>query len=160
MTNLLALSLQPNQIIMLAVWFLIIILAVILEEQTAELVSIWFAAGAVFGLVGALCSWPIYVQFIVFAAVTLILVIATRPLAKKISRNTEVKTNADKMIGMKGKLIKAITEEEKGEIKINYQIWSCGSVDNKPIPEGSKVVVKEIIGNHLIVDVIEEIEIK
>lgn len=160
MLNILSLSLQPNQIIMLAVWLLIIILAVVLEEQTAELVSIWFAAGGVFGLVGALCNWPIYIQFIVFAVITLVLVISTRPLAKKISRNTEVKTNADKLIGMKGKLLKAITEEEKGEVKINYQIWSCSSVDNKPIPENSKIVVKEIVGNHLIVDTIEEIEIK
>lgn len=150
---------NTTQLIMAIVWFLIIILAIILEEQTAELVSIWFAVGSVFGIVGALLNWPIYVQFIVFAVVTAILVLVTRPLAKKLTKNSQVKTNADRLIGMKGKLTKAITEDEKGEIKIDYQYWTAVSVDNKPIAKDSEVVVKEIVGNRLVVDVIEEIEL-
>ena len=160
MNNLLFLNLETPQIIMIAIWFMVIILAIILEEQTAELVSIWFSVGGIGGIVCALVKLPIYLQFIVFAAVTLILVLATRPLAKKLTKNSEVKTNVNRLVGMKGKLTKAITEEEKGEIKIDYQIWQAVSVDDKPIEEGTKVVVKDIVGNHLIVDVIEEIEIQ
>ncbi len=150
---------NTTQMIMAIVWLLIVVVAIILEEQTAELVSIWFAVGSIFGIVGALLNWPIYVQFIIFAVVTAVLVLVTRPLAKKLTKNSQIKTNADRLIGMKGKLTKAITEEEKGEIKIDFQYWSAVSVDNRPIPEGTEVVVKEIVGNRLVVDVIEEIEL-
>ena len=146
---------STNQMIMAIVWFLIIVVAIILEEQTAELVSIWFAVGSVFGIVGALLNWPIYVQFIVFAAITAILVIATRPLAKKLTKNSQIKTNADRLIGMKAKLLKPITEDEKGEIKLDYQLWNVASVDNKPIDKGCEVVVVEIVGNHLVVDLVK-----
>ena len=99
-------------------------------------------------------------QLLLFAGITFILVLITRPLAKKLTLNTEVKTNADRLIGMKGKIIKTITQDEKGEVKIDYQRWTAVSVDNKQINEGEMVVVKDIVGNKLVVDVIEEIEIK
>ena len=160
MSKFLTINFGTTQIIMLIIWLLIIVLAVILEEHTAELVSIWFAVGAIVGIVGTLLNWPIHFQIIAFAVVTLVLVLATRPLAKKLTKNSEIKTNASRLIGMKGKLTKAITADEKGEIKIDYQYWTAQSVDNKEIAKDTIVVVKDIVGNHLVVDVIEEIEIK
>ena len=88
------------------------------------------------------------------------MVLATRPLARKLTLNTEVKTNAEKLIGMKGKVTKNILPNEKGEIKIDYQLWTAVSINDKTISAGESVVVKEIVGNKLVVDVIEEIEIK
>ena len=151
---------KGTQITMIVVWVIVIALAIVLEEQTAQLVSIWFAAGALGGIVGAILKWEIYWQLLLFAGITFLLVIATRPLAKKLTLNTEVKTNADKLIGMKGKVTKTIMPNEKGEIKIDYQRWTAVSVDDKKINEDEFVVVKDIVGNKLIVDVVEEIEIK
>lgn len=159
MFNLLAIN-SSVQITMIVIWVIVIALSIVLEEQTAQLVSIWFAVGAVGGIIGAVLKWEVYWQFLIFAGVTFLLVVATRPLAKKLTLNTEVKTNADKLIGMKGKLTKAILADEKGEIKVDFQYWTAVSIDNKQIPEGETVVVKEIVGNKLVVDVIEEIEIK
>ena len=159
MLKLLALS-QSAQITMIVIWVIVIALAIVFEEQTAQLVSIWFAAGAIGGIIGALLKWEIYWQLLLFAGITFILVLITRPLAKKLTLNTEVKTNADRLIGMKGKVIKTISQDEKGEVKIDYQRWTAVSVDNKQINEGEMVVVKDIVGNKLVVDVIEEIEIK
>ena len=159
MSNFLSIN-QTTQITMIIIWVIVIALAIILEEQTAQLVSIWFAAGAIVGIVAALLKWEVYWQLLLAAGVSFILVLVTRPLAKKLTLNTEVKTNVDKLIGMKGKLTKAILPDEKGEIKIDYQIWTAVSIDNKQIEKGEAVVVKEIIGNKLVVDVIEEIEIK
>ena len=159
MNNILSIT-QSTQITMIVIWVIVIALAIVLEEQTAQLVSIWFAAGAIGGIVGAVLKLDIYLQLIIFAVITLLLVLATRPLAKKLTLNTEVKTNADKLIGMKGRLTKSITSDEKGQIKVDYQYWTAVSVDNKEINEGELVVVKEIVGNKLVVDIIEEIEIK
>ena len=159
MLNFLSIS-QTTQITMIIIWVIVIAIAIILEEQTAQLVSIWFAAGAIIGIVAALLKWEVYLQLLLAAGVSFILVLATRPLARKLTLNTEVKTNAEKLIGMKGKVTKDILPNEKGEIKIDYQLWTAVSINDKTISAGEGVVVKEIVGNKLVVDVIEEIEIK
>ena len=151
---------QTTQITMIIIWVIVIAIAIILEEQTAQLVSIWFAAGAIIGIVAALLKWEVYLQLLLAAGVSFVLVLATRPLARKLTLNTEVKTNAEKLIGMKGKVTKDILPNEKGEIKIDYQLWTAVSINDKTINAGESVVVKEIVGNKLVVDVIEEIEIK
>lgn len=151
---------QTTQITMIIIWVIVIAIAIILEEQTAQLVSIWFAAGAIIGIVAALLKWEVYLQLLLAAGVSFVLVLATRPLARKLTLNTEVKTNAEKLIGMKGKVTKDILPNEKGEIKIDYQLWTAVSINDKTISAGESVVVKEIVGNKLVVDVIEEIEIK
>lgn len=147
-------------ITMAIVWIIVIAVSIIIEEQTAQLVSIWFGVAAIGGIICVLAGVDIIIQVVVFAALSLILIFLSRPLAKKMMQNTEIKTNADRLIGMKGRLTKAITEDEKGEIKIDYQRWTAVSVDNKPINENELVVVKEIQGNKLVVDLIEEIKIK
>lgn len=159
MLNFLSIS-QTTQITMIIIWVIVIAIAIILEEQTAQLVSIWFAAGAIMGIVAALLKWEVYWQLLMAAGISFALVLATRPLAKKLTLNTEVKTNADKLIGMTGKVTKDILPDNKGEIKIDFQLWTAVSSNNKEIKVGESVVVKEIVGNKLIVDVVEEIEIK
>lgn len=144
---------------MAIIWIIVIAVSIIIEEQTAQLVSIWFGVGAVGGIICVLADLSVVTQVLVFAIASLVLIFLSRPLAKKLMQNTEVKTNVDRLIGMKGRLIKEITEEEKGEIKIDYQIWTCISVDNKPIKQNEQVIVKEIQGNKLVVDIIEEIKI-
>lgn len=146
-------------ITMAIIWIIVIAVSIIVEEQTAQLVSIWFGVGAIGGIICVLADLGVVVQVLVFAIASLLLIFLSRPLAKKMMQNTEIKTNADRLIGMKGRLTKPITEDEKGEIKINYQKWTAISVDNKPINENELVVVKEIQGNKLVVDIIEEIQI-
>ena len=157
MFNLLSSSINVT---MAVIWIIVIAVSIILEEQTAQLVSIWFGVGAIGAIICVLADLDVVTQVLVFAISSLILVFLSRPLAKKMMQNTEIKTNADRLIGMKGRLTKAITEDEKGEIKIDYQKWTAVSIDNKPINENELVVVKEISGNKLVVDIIEEIQIK
>lgn len=159
MLNFLNIS-QTTQITMIIIWVIVIAVAIIIEEQTAQLVSIWFAAGAIAGIIAALLKWEVYWQLLLASGISFLLVIATRPLAKKLTLNTEVKTNADKFIGMTGKVTKDITPDTKGEIKVDYQLWTAVSLNNKEIKVGEIVVVKEIIGNKLVVELVEEIEIK
>lgn len=157
MFNLLSSSINVT---MAVIWIIVIAVSIILEEQTAQLVSIWFGVGAIGAIICVLADLDVVIQVLVFAISSLILVFLSRPLAKKMMQNTKIKTNADRLIGMKGRLTKAITEDEKGEIKIDYQKWTAVSIDNKPINENELVVVKEISGNKLVVDIIEEIQIK
>lgn len=153
-------ALSTAQITMIVVWVVIVVLGIIIEEATSTLVSIWFSISAAFSLVFAIADFNIYIQLAVFAVITLILVLVTRPLVKKLTLNTEVKTNVDKLYGMVGTVIKTIEPDEKGVVRVDYQEWTAVSVNNKLIKENAKVVIKGVLGNKLIVDVIEEIEIK
>lgn len=153
-------AISTPQITMLIIWFIIIVLGIILEEVTSSLVSIWFSIAAAIALVFAIADFDIYIQIIVFAVLSLVLILATRPLVKKLTHNTEVKTNVDKLFGMVGKVIEKIEKDNKGVVKVDFQEWTAVSYKNVTIEEGTKVVIKGIVGNKLIVDVIEEIEIK
>ena len=59
-----------------------------------------------------------------------------------------------------GTVKKTIEPDGKGVVKVDFQEWTAISVNNKLIEENTKVVIKGIVGNKLIVDVVEEIEIK
>lgn len=153
-------ALSTPQITMIIVWIIVFLIGVIVESQTPQLVSIWFGIAAAIALVCAIADFSIYIQLIVFSAVSVVLVVATRPLAKKLTNNTEVKTNVDKLIGKIGTILKTIEPDNKGIVKVDFQEWTAISLNGKLIEENTKVVIKGIDGNKLIVDIIEEIEIK
>ena len=153
-------ALSTPQITMIIVWIIVFLIGVVVESQTPQLVSIWFGIAAAIALVCAIADFSIYIQLIVFSTISVVLVVATRPLAKKLTNNTEVKTNVDKLIGKIGTILKTIEPDNKGIVKVDFQEWTAISFNGKLIEENTKVVIKGIDGNKLIVDIIEEIEIK
>ena len=150
----------PWNIVMIIIWVVIMAIGIIVESQTSELVSIWFAISSAVAIVCAIAGLDIVVQVAVFAILTLVLLIATRPFVKKLTKNTKVSTNADRLIGMVGKVTKDIEPDERGLVKVEYQEWTAISVNNQFVPCGTKVIIKDITGNKLVVDFVEEIEIK
>lgn len=152
--------LNASQITMLIVWFVVIAVGIIVESQTAALVSIWFSLSSAVAMVCALADLSIYIQVAVFSVITIIMIFATRPLAKKLNAKGGLKTNVDKLIGMVATVIEDIEPDQKGVVKVDFQEWSAISFKNQLIEKGTKVVVKTVSGNKLIVDNIEEIEIK
>ena len=151
---------EKEQIIMIAAWIIIIVLAIIAEAETAEFVSCWFVVGGVLGLILDFFKVDIYIQILSAVIISIILILISRPLVKKLTKNDDVPTNADRIKGMVGVVIKEIKAGEKGLVKVNYQTWTAISKTEKTFREGEKVLIKEIEGNKLIIDKIEEIEIK
>lgn len=147
-------------IVSLVVWGLVIALGLIIEVETTELVAIWFSAAAIPALICSAFDTPIYIQLLVFAIVSLVLILITRPLVKKFNIKNTIPTNTDKLIGMVGKVVKEISLNEKGTIYVNYLEWTAITKTNRTLKVGEEVVIKEIIGNKLLVEPIEEIEIK
>lgn len=155
------LTISPTEsAIMVIGWIIIIILAVVLEAETTEFVSCWFALGGIVGLILNFCKVSIYIQVLVATIVSVLLILVSRPLVKKLTKNDDVPTNADRLKGMIATIVKPIEIGEKGTVKVNYQTWSAVTNENRVFKEGEKVIIKEIEGNKLIVGKIEEIEIK
>ena len=83
-------------------WIGIFVAALIIEGLTMQLVSIWFAVGALGALVAAIAGGSLVIQASIFVILSLVLFLATRPLVQKIGRAPTVHTNADSVIGMEG----------------------------------------------------------
>jgi membrane protein implicated in regulation of membrane protease activity len=139
--------------IMLIVWLSVFVLALIVEISTDMLVSVWFCIGALVALgVTYIPGTPLWVEILVFFAVTIISLIALRPLAKKLLFRNKSQTNTDEIIGKKGKVIKKITELDNGEVKINGVIWTAMKMaDADEILEETVVEVVAVNGNKLVV---------
>lgn len=134
-------------------WIIIFAISLIVEFLTAvQLVSIWFAIGAVVALIANQLHASYIIQLIVFIIVSIICILMVRPLASNYLRGNIISTNADRAIGQKAVLLKEITNDAWGEVKVNNVLWHCISADNKPIAKGTTIKVLAIEGAKLIVE--------
>lgn len=141
---------------MIPIWLGIIIVSIIIEIITVDLVSIWFGAGAVVALIADLLGASQIIQIALFVIVTAILIVATRPVAKKYLRTNIEKTNFDRVIGKHGLVTRTITADNKGEVKVMSTSWLASSLDNTTINEGDYCEIMAVEGAHLVVKKIEE----
>ena len=136
------------------IWFGIIVLTVIVESQTADLVAIWFAPSAFVAMILSFFKVQFWVQFGVFVVLTLIGLILSftviRPMMK--TRDKIEKTNADAMAGKS-----ALVEEDidnnnsSGVAKINGQLWTARMEDSADTAaKGEWVEVIRVEGSKLI----------
>ncbi len=134
------------------VWLVAAIIFLIIEALSVQLISIWLAGGAIVAMVLALLNVNFWIQVLVFAIVSLLLIILTRPLVKRIlSKNVEA-TNADRSIGKEAAVTSEINNVlGKGQVNLAGQIWSARSSDDSVINEGETVIVEKIDGVKLIV---------
>lgn len=128
-------------------WFALMILFCLIEALTVGLTSIWMAISSFVLIFVAFTKIPFLYQFLLFVVLSTVLFFTTRPLLKSKLKIGEEKTNADSLINKKALVIKKITPFEKGEIKINGQIWTCQAHDDTlTIEENSEVLITEIRG--------------
>lgn len=137
---------------MLIFWIVLLVVLVIVEAATAQLVTIWFAAGAAAALIAERCHAPEWLQWIVFIAVSVIALIATRPLVRKATKTKRQPTNADRCIGQTAVVIEEINNiEGKGQVHVNGIPWTARSLDGTVFKKDELVTVERIDGVKLIV---------
>lgn len=138
---------------MVYVWLGVLAAAVILEIATTQMVSIWFALGALASFFVALAGVEqIWIHIVVFVAVSAIAVAITRPLVKKMIDKKAEPTNADMVIGKTGIVTEKIDNlAPSGLVKVNGAIWTARTADDSVIEENEKVIIKEIRGVKLLV---------
>ena len=141
-------------------WLVAFVILIGIEAATMALTTIWFAGGAVFAFFAAVLECSVQSQLVVFLIVSFVLLLFTRPLAIRFVNRETVKTNVDGLIGRKAKVIKKIDNNEpSGAAVIDGQEWTARSADEAvTIPVGTHVVIKEVRGVKLIVEMIPETE--
>jgi len=140
------------------VWLSVLVLALIIEACTSELVSIWFGVGAVVPLIlSFLPSVAWWIELIIFTVISFTTFLCLRPLLKKLIKRDHVDTNVDEMIGKKGIMTVGSSELDAGEVKINGVLWTAVNIkESEVIEKDTKVTVVAIKGNKLIVKKVKE----
>lgn len=136
----------------LIIWGVVFALMVIAELTSLQLVSIWFAAGAAAAFITALFETTMWVQLIIFVLVSLLLLIATRPLLKKIKVRNVQATDISGDIGKTAVIIEEVNNDiDKGRARINGVDWKAVSINDEIIPKGSIVKICDIKGTKMYV---------
>lgn len=133
------------------VWLFIVIAAGIFEAVTVDLVSIWFCVGGLIAMLLAYFNVALWIQIVAFSIVSILLIVCTRPLARKILRGNIVRTNSDCLIGKHGLVTRALSLDERGEVKVAGEYWSAIPRDDIKVLEGEHVEILAIEGVKLIV---------
>ena len=122
-------------------WLAIFILMLIVEFFTFELVSIWVSAGALVSMILAACDVRYEVQIVVAVIVSILCLLFFRNILKNYLMRNKDKTNMDAIIGKQVKLLKEITEDSNGSVKVNDVVWTAKSKDGKPIEKDERVEI-------------------
>ena len=138
---------------MMYVWIALILLFIVIEAITAQLVTIWSALGSVGALIAYFCGATTLVQWIVFVAVSTVSLVATRPLVKKYIKVKIQPTNADSSIGLEAVVSETIDNlRQEGAVKLRGLEWTARSENGEIIEKDEIVIVRAIEGVKLIVD--------
>lgn len=128
-------------------WLIIFVLMVVIELATFGLATIWFAGGAVIAFILALIGVPLKAQIVVFFAVSILLLVITRPIVMKHLNIKRTKTNVDDLVGKYAVVIKEINNrKEEGQILLNGIEWTARSEEDEIIPTDTEVEIVEIKG--------------
>lgn len=133
-------------------WLILAIILIIIELNTMNLTTIWFAIGSIGAMIVAifLPEWFI-LQLVVFLVISIISLILTRRYISERLHASGVKTNVNALIGRIVVVTKSIEEHKYGEVKVDGNYWTAKSATGEPIEVGSEVEILEISGVKLIV---------
>ena len=129
------------------VWGVVFAVAVIAELATLQLVTIWFAAGALGAFVAASAGAGTMVQCIVCVAVSTLLLLVTRPILRKLRVQRIIPTNADAEVGKLAVVTEEINDEQDtGRVRIGGVNWRARTGSDEILAEGASVRVTRIEG--------------
>lgn len=137
---------------MLWIWIGLIVIFVIVEAATVQLVTVWFAVGGIAGLISYAFGLEIWMQILIFAVVSAVALAVTRPFVKRFTKGRKQPTNADRYIGQEATVTEPISNElSKGAVRIGGLEWMARTVDNSEVDKGERVTVEAIEGAKLLV---------
>jgi len=133
------------------IWIGVIVLSIIAEVLTYEMIAVWFIPAAVVSMILSFCGVNIFwVQLLVFAVVSALGVFFARKFFT--IKKEDSRTNIDAIIGEKALVTEKIDNYAgSGLVKVKGQIWSARCVnDEETFAPGELLTVIAIEGVKLI----------
>jgi membrane protein implicated in regulation of membrane protease activity len=130
------------------IWFAAAVILSIAEMLGGEFVLLMLGGGALAGAITALVAADhLWIQLLVFALVSVALVVVARPpLLRRLRNAPQLRSGMDAVIGSAATVISTV-DADGGQVKIGGEVWSAVGVDgHRPLPPGTPVTVVEVRG--------------
>ena len=142
---------------MWVLWLILTVVFAVVEAATLGLTTVWCAVGSFVSMILDFFGVSSPVQLVVFVIVSVVFFIVSmiwlKPQLDKRQKLQFKPTNADRVLGQEGVVIKAIDPVSGvGQIKVMGQVWSA-KAEHK-INEGVSVRVIRMEGVKLVVELI------
>lgn len=135
------------------IWLVVLAILLVIEFLTLGLTTVWFAGGALVAFLVSLAGGPLWLQLLLFIAVSVVLLLFTRPLAVKYLNKDVQKTNVDSIPGQKGIVTATIDNlKAEGQVTIQGMEWTARAKNGNTIEKGKVVKVTAVEGVKLIVE--------
>ena len=126
-------------------WIILAIIFLIGELLTGGFYLLSIGIGAIAAAILNYLQYDITTQIIAFILITVIFILISRPLYRKLNQNTvDKKSNTERLIGLNAKATDDIDSHKIGTIKVNGEIWKA--ISDEMISEGEEVEIIDIEG--------------
>ncbi len=133
-------------------WLAAVVGFLLLEASTFSMTSVWFAVGAAAALLTCLFTDSFRAQALVFIVVSILCLLAFRPLAAKLHRKA-TPTNADRNLGREATVLTPVTAEVPGRVRLDGVDWNARCVTpGDRLEPGERCRITEIHSTLLLVE--------
>ena len=139
---------------MIVFWLVLFVVLVLIELATLGLSTIWFAGGALVATLATVFNAPVWLQVVLFLAVSILLLYFTRPLAIKHFNRDRARTNVESYIGRDVIVVSEIDNLQGiGQVTLGGQEWTARTAqEGITLPVGAVGVVTAVDGVKLIIE--------
>jgi inner membrane protein len=121
------------------IWLIVAFAIGIIEVTTLTFVLLWIAIGAfITALLAPFVASP-WVQLLVFSVVSIVLLVATRPLVRKWKQKRTYPERTDRVIGETAVVVSEGQPGALATVRVKGELWSARS--DHPLRRGQAVVV-------------------
>ena len=138
------------------IWLVLMVVFLIAEASTVQLICIWFAAGSLVAMLVSLLGGAVWLQVLVFFTLSIVLFAMLWPLAKKHFKPKLVATNADALVGKLCTVTEDIDPVEGGRVKLGDVTWSARSETGEVLTAGTQVKILKIQGAKVFVEQVKK----
>lgn len=128
-------------------WLVLFLGLAAVETLTLDLFFIMLSVGALAALVATFAGAGLVLQIVVFAVVSLLMILVVRPVAVRHLKKgpADHLDNVDRLIGAAAVALEPVTAHS-GTVKIGGDTWTARSVDGVALPAGTRLAVARIDG--------------
>ena len=138
------------------VWLVFVFIFIIIELLTLEFTFLMIAAGSLGGLAANLLDAPWWLQILIAAVLSVLLILTIRPLLLRVMNKGADLTpsNIAALTGLSGRVLSTLSDSG-GLVKLaNGETWTARldtSVQSLTVDQGEKVIVTAIEGSTAVV---------
>ncbi len=133
------------------IWLTVLVLSVIVEAITSRFISLCLFPAALISLVSSMFYFPIWAQFLLFAAFLTAAMIYRFTAWEKVLKAREDETkNLENYIGQDAIVADSISGSHTGHIEVDGKLLPAVAGEGKEFKKGDKVYICEYSSNRFI----------